>query len=304
MDTLSIVIPTHNRCEILQKAISAHLDQTALDNVSEIIVVDDGSTDSTGDVVARLAERSLRPIRYLRQENKGPAAARNLGIREARSEIILFTDDDIIPTPALVAEHLDWHHRFPQLSTAVLGHVTWAEEVKPTPFMEWYGSDALFLYAHFIGRTELDYTDFYTCNLSLKTAFLRCHGIFDEEFRVAAYEDIELGYRLKKAGMRLLYSPEALAYHQQFISFEDACRRARKAAQAEEIFRKKEAGTYFASRQRVMLSPLERALSPFRTHLQPLKKHLAWALLPLKGLMDWRVPLPWSVYRMMLRIYG
>ena len=304
MGALSVVIPTHNRCATLQKAISAYLDQTALENISEIIVVDDGSTDSTGNVVARLSEASRRPIRYLRQENQGPATARNLGIREVRSEIILFTDDDIIPTPNLVAEHLDWHRRFPEPSTAVLGNVTWAQEVKPTPFMKWYGSDALFLYAHFIGRTELDYTDFYTCNLSLKTAFLRCHGVFDEEFRVAAYEDIELGYRLKKAGMRLLFSPEALAYHQQFISFEDACRRARKAGQAEEIFEKKEAGIYFASRQRLMLSPLKRRLLPFRKQLQPLKKHLAWVFLPLKSVMDWRVPLPWSVYRMMFRIYS
>src|SRR5579863_876754 len=303
MSTLSVVIPTYNRSEILQQAVSAHLKQTAVENVSEIIVVDDGSTDSTRDVVAMLSERSSISIRYFRQENKGPAAARNLGIREACSELVLFTDDDIIPRPTLVAEHLDWHRRFPESSTAVLGNVTWAPEVRITPFMRWYGSDFLFSYAHFIGRTELDYTDFYTCNLSLKTAFLRRNGVFDEEFKVAAYEDIELGYRLKKAGMRLLYSAKAQGYHEQYVSFDDACRRARKAGLAEEIFRKKEAGIYYyASRRSLGPSSLERRLLPFRKRLVLLRKPLAWAFLPLKKVMDWRVPLPWSVYRMMLRI--
>jgi len=303
MSTLSVVIPTYNRSEILQQAVSAHLKQTAVENVSEIIVVDDGSTDSTRDVVAMLSERSSISIRYFRQENKGPAAARNLGIREACSELVLFTDDDIIPRPTLVAEHLDWHRRFPESSTAVLGNVTWAPEVRITPFMEWYGTDALFSYAHFTGRTELDYTDFYTCNLSLKTAFLRQNGTFDEEFKVAAYEDIELGYRLKKAGMRLLYNPNALAYHRQYISFDDACRRARKTGPAEEIFKRKEAGIYFGSQQILALSPLDRRLQPWKKQMHFLKKYLAWAFLPLKCAMDWRVPLPWNIYRMMLRIY-
>jgi glycosyltransferase involved in cell wall biosynthesis len=303
MHELSVIIPTYNRCETLHKAISAYLNQSALRNLSEIIVVDDGSTDSTGDVVTALSEESNGLIRYFRQPNRGPAAARNRGIREARCELVLFTDDDIIPTPNIVVEHIEWHRRFPEESTAVLGHVTWAQEVKPTPFMKWYGSDALFSYAHFVGRTELDYADFYTCNLSLKTAFLRRNGVFDEDFKVAAYEDVELAYRLKKTGLRLLYNPNALAYHEQYVSFDDACRRARKAGLAEQVFRTKEAGIYFASQQSKMLSPLARRLLPFKKRLHFFKKHLALAFVPLKSVMDWRVPLPWSVYRMMLRIY-
>lgn len=303
MHTLSVVIPTYNRCGTLQKAIAGYLRQTAAKGVSEIIVVNDGSSDSTKDVVSRLCDQSDIPIRYFRQENKGPAAARNVGIAEARSEVVLFTDDDIIPAPALVAEHLAFHERFPDSSTAVLGKVTWDPEVQPTPFMRWYGSDFLFAYARFMGRIELDYTDFYTCNLSLRTAFLRCNGIFDEEFKVAAYEDIELGYRLKKAGMRLLYSAKALGYHHQFISFDDACHRARKSGQAEEIFRKKEAGKALLLQQRLERSRRDNLPLPSGKQVQFLKKSCGWALAPFKGIMDWRVPLPWSFYRTMLRIY-
>jgi glycosyltransferase involved in cell wall biosynthesis len=295
MSTLSVVIPTYNRCKTLQKALSAYLEQTALQAIAEILVVDDGSTDSTQAVVAALARESTIPIRCIGQENKGPAAARNAGISEASSELILFTDDDIIPGPTLVAEHLEWHKKFPELSTAVLGYVTWAPEIKPTPFMNWYASDGpLFAFAHIEGRTELDYIYFYTCNLSLKTEFLRRNGTFDEDFKVAAYEDIELGYRLDKAGMRLLYNAKALAYHQQYFSFDDACRRHEKAAAAAEVFGRKKAGMYFHSCQQTVRPSAGR---------QRLKRQLALALSPLKTFMDWKVPLPRSLYRMMYRVY-
>ncbi len=294
MKLLSIVIPTYNRCETLKKTLSAYLGQTALHNIAEIIVVDDGSTDSTQDIIVRLAERSVIPIRYFRQENKGPAAARNVGIRETTSELILFTDDDIIPSPTLVAEHLEWHSRFPELRAAVLGQVTWAPEVKPTPFMNWYGAEELFAFASFARQTELEYTYFYSCNVSLKVDFLRNSGTFDEEFKVAAWEDTELGYRLKKAGMRLWYNPNALAHHYQYITFEDAIRRFKKAALAEQVFRRKEAGLkQWPSRNRQMFDFKRRV-----------RNGMAVAISPFKGVMDWRLPFPGSVYRVMLRIYG
>jgi hypothetical protein len=100
-----------------------------------------------------------------------------------------------------------------------------------------------------------------------------------------------------------MYNPDALAYHQQYISFDEACRRARKSGQAEEIFKKKEAGAYYyASLQSVALSRLGRRSFYFRKQLRFLRKALAWGLSPFKRVMDWKIPLPWSVYRMMLRI--
>jgi GT2 family glycosyltransferase len=154
--------------------------------------------------------------------------------------------------------------------------------------MKWYGADALFAYARFSDRTELGHSDFYSCNLSLKAEFLRTNGTFDEEFKTAAYEDIELGYRLEKAGMRLLYNPQAMAYHHQYISFEDACRRAKKTAVAAEVFKRKEAGKHLGR-----TSSLKRYI----------KRGLALPLAPLKCLMDSTLPLPWMVYRTMFRVY-
>jgi glycosyltransferase involved in cell wall biosynthesis len=288
MNAISIVIPTYNRCKTLRKALSRYFEQTALQNIAEIIVVDDGSTDSTRNMVTEISHRSSIPIKYFHQMNKGPAAARNVGISEVTSNLILFTDDDIVPRPTLVAEHLEWQHMFPEVSTAVLGKVTWAPEVKPTPFMRWYGGEMLFLYAQVAAQTELDYRYFYSCNVSLKVDFLRSNGVFDEDFKVASYEDIELGYRLQRAQMRLLYNSRALAYHEQYISFEDACQRLKKQAAASEVFRDKEAGRYLARTSHVK---------------RRLKKPLGFCLSPFRNLMDCRLALPGYVYRSMLRIY-
>jgi len=288
---LTVVIPTYNRCETLKKALAAYQAQKTPEQIAEIIVVDDGSTDSTAAIVEHASKLAAFPIRYFRQENKGPAAARNVGIREAKSELILFTDDDIIPTRDLVAEHLEWHSKYPGEETAVLGYVTWAPEIYPTPFMTWYGEDgALFSYARLAGQIEIDYLYFYTCNISLNKHFVQSNGLFDEDFKTAAYEDIELGYRLKQAGMRLVYNPKALAHHWQHISFDDACRRAKKAACAGKIFRDKEAGRNQPACETAIVK-------------QRLKKPLASVFLPFKSFMDSNLHLPWTVYRTMFRIY-
>lgn len=289
---LTVVIPTYNRCETLKKALAAYQAQKAPEQIAEIIVVDDGSTDSTEQVVAQASKDSAIPVRYFRQENKGPAAARNVGIREAKSELILFTDDDIIPSPDLVGEHLKWHSKYPGEKTAVLGYVTWAPEINPTPFMRWYGAEPLFAYAEIAGRTEIDSRFFYTCNISLTQSFLERNGGFDEDFKAAAWEDVELGFRLTRTGMRLFYNAGAVAYHEQRTSFVDACRRYRKSMQSVEIFRQKGAAQEHPD--------LATDISPLK---QRLKGHLALLLSPLKKLMDWRVPLPWRVYRTMFRIY-
>jgi GT2 family glycosyltransferase len=302
MTRVTVVIPTFNRKEILTKAIRAHLAQSALSETKEILVIDDGSTDGTEDRVSALRSESPVPIRYWRQSNRGQAAARNLGIDQADGEIILFSDDDIIPAPDLLAEHLRWHDRHSEAPVAVLGFVTWSPAVRPTPFMKWFGLDGpLFAYGRFAGRTELDFRAFYTCNLSLKTNLLRQAGGFDESFKGYGYEDMELGYRLQKNGMRLFYNPAAVGYHYKHVTFVEACRRAQQVQLALRILEQKEAGKCMLELQarepRAIgtIGSQRRLITPI---LQPLEK---LALRSAKLLVDSRIPLPWVVYR---RIYA
>jgi len=291
---LTVVIATYNRCDTLKKAILAYQRQTELQAMREILVVDDGSSDATPAVVAELSQDSVVPIRYFRQENKGPAAARNVGIREAAADIILFTDDDIIPSKTLVAEHLKSHREFPQICEAVLGYMTWSPEVNATPFMKWFGTKGGLLdYSSLDGRTEAGEDHFYTGNISLKAEFLRQNDGFDEEFKSAAYEDIEFGYRLRKAGMRLLYNHKAFAYHEQFFSFADACRRCRKGAAAFEVFKQKEAGRRYYGPP----SLKQRFIRQARKLASPI-------LSPFINIMDSRVPLPAVIYKVMYRTFA
>ena len=291
--SLTVIIPTYNRVQLLAKALAGYEKQSSPALIRELLIVDDGSTDGTEAFVRDFRRKSRLPLRYLRQSNKGPAAARNLGISEARSPLILFTDSDIIPSHNLVEQHSAWHRKHPESSSAILGYVTWSPEVNPTPFMRWYGEDPmLFAYRLARGRRELDFRFFYTCNLSLKTAFLREHGHFNESFRSAAYEDTELGYRLSKHGMTLRYNPAAVAYHHQFFSFAAACRKARSNADSAQLFFQTEAG-------QEVLKEMEQKQSRLNYRIaKACAKGAATVLHPIRFSIDSRVRLPGFFYHL------
>ncbi len=289
-DSVSVVIPTYNRGTVLAKALEGYRAQSAPRLIKELLVVDDGSTDGTEAMVREFSCGAPFPVRYLRQQKKGPAAARNYGIREARSRLLLFTDSDIIPQADLVEEHVEWHNKNSHLTVAVLGYVTWSPEVNATPFMRWYGERAIFAYRLLRGKRETDFRFFYTCNLSLKTEYLRTCGQFDEDFKSAAYEDLELGYRLNKRGLQLLYNPGALGYHYQFFTFADACRKAVNNGEARRTFEQKEAGQNW-------LAEKKKRAATLRFHfLTWVANGIAAVLGANKYLLDSRIPLPWVIY--------
>jgi len=289
-NSLSVIIPTYNREKVLARALEGYLAQSSPRLIQELLVVDDGSTDGTESMVRDFGSRSVFPIRYLRQPNKGPAAARNLGIREARSALVLFTDSDVIPKCDLVEQHIEWHRRNTQITAAILGYVTWPPEIKATPFMRWYGEHKLFWFYQLRNKREASFHCFYTCNLSLKTEFLRTCGLFDEEFKTAAYEDIELGYRLSKRGLQLFYNSAAIGYHYQFFSFEDACRKALGNAAATQLFFRKEGGRRFLEEIRGTHSRAGHALA------KGFAAGVAKMLSPARRFLNSSFPLPGIVY--------
>ncbi|MGC1225740.1 MAG: glycosyltransferase [Candidatus Sulfotelmatobacter sp.] len=288
--SLSVVIPTYNRKDILVKALDGYLAQSAPHLIQELLVVDDGSTDDTESAVLEYAHRAPFQVRYLKQSKKGQAAARNYGIREASCSLVLLTDSDIIPQPSLVEQHLEWHNNNPDLATAVLGYVTWSPEVKATPFMRWYGEEALFAYRRFRGKRQVECRYFYTCNLSLKTEFLRRCGLFDEDFKTYGYEDMELGYRLNKEGLQLLYNRDATAHHYQFICFEDACRKGTNASEGLRLFEQKESAKDWVTWHQKRAATLKFRVASL------MAAGVAIAIGWSRRLPDSRVPLPPIIY--------
>lgn len=212
---VSVIIPTYNRVDRLKKVLQALEEQNFDHNAFEVIVISDGSTDHTNEMVQEL--KTLYRLSLLIQPNKGPAAARNSGIAHAKGEYVLFVDDDVIPTPELIAEHINVHEQ--QGSNIVaLGPMLTPQQFQMTPWVRW--EQAMLIKQYYSmqnGRWQPTARQFYTGNTSLQRSHLLASGGFDPKFRRA--EDVELAYRLKTRGLRFFFNPKAIGYHYAERSF-------------------------------------------------------------------------------------
>lgn len=206
---VSVVIPTYNRLPRLRRVLSALADQTVADALLEVIVVSDGSTDGTDEYL----DAGLAPIavRGVRQRNQGPAAARNAGVRMATGDLVLFVDDDVVPTPTLIQRHLDAHRRHGG-DVVVLGPMLTPPDHEMSP---WVAYEQAMLDKQYdamrLGHWEPTPRQFYTGNASVERRHVLACGGFDETFTRA--EDVELAYRLSTRGLRFLFDPEAVGLH-------------------------------------------------------------------------------------------
>ncbi len=247
---LSIVIPAYNRDDVVKDSIESLFSQTLDIKKYEVIVVDDCSDDNTYGLLQNL--QAGYPFKlYRNKENKGPAATRNFGVKQARGCVILFLDVDIIAVPELLETHYNWHQQHPGKEFAQVGRTSWHADLDVTPFMLWLESGGPMVdFSGLENKAETNFLNFYTGNVSLKKKFFLENGGFDERFSVGgspAYEDTELGLRLQKAGMRLFYSEDALGYHKDFKTLEDVSARRYVYGKAIAKFRKKhpEIESYF-----------------------------------------------------------
>lgn len=214
---LSVIIPTFNRIEKLERTLKALQKQTLNPSSFEVIVIDDGSSDESLDVLHE-AKTKWPNLRVFHQENSGQGSARNKGINYAEGQVILFIGDDIIPTEDFLERHVQFHEERPDVHYACLGLTEWYPSEPITPFMDWmtHGGPQFAYYRFSPGQT-VDYKFFYTSNVSLKSILLK-NDLFDTNFHGYGWEDIELAYRLyKKFNLQIIYKPEALAYHSHFI---------------------------------------------------------------------------------------
>ena len=216
MTTVSVVIPTYGKVEVLARTLESLSRQTYPASLIEIVVVDDHSGDGTIDYLEGLEmPQRLVPIRH--EENRGRAAARNTAVRTAAGELVVFVDDDMLCEPDLVERHVAFHAERPD--AIVIGNALQAPEVGHSTALTYL--DEMGVHKHAPGsRVPARY--FVTNNSSVPRQALLDVGLFDETFRNYGFEDTELAFRLEDlAGLTTWYCAEAVALHIHAQSFDD-----------------------------------------------------------------------------------
>jgi glycosyltransferase involved in cell wall biosynthesis len=259
---VSVVVPTHNRIATLLRVLGALGSQTDAPSF-EVVLIDDGSTDDTAAVMrAAVAERRFAfPLHFETQANAGPGRARNRGTALARGTFVVYIGDDTVPEPAFLAEHARVHRESgDDPLVACLGYTGWPESEVVTPFMDHINDYGLqFGYRLIEHGAIVPFNFFYTSNISIARTTLG-EEPFDTTFPAAAWEDIELAYRLDAAGLKIRYNAEAVTRHYHRMDVDSFGRRQFTAGRSGVIFFEKhpELGHFLGvheAREKAPLSP-------------------------------------------------
>lgn len=217
--TLSVVIPTHNRLNILLLALSRLSDGISVPE--EVIVVDDGSVEPVEKMVInqRFPFASLRVIRL--SPGRGASTARNIGARVATGDVVVFLDDDIYVEKETIAAHRRLHVTHPEDNYGVMARITFDPALCYTPLMRWLEECGDFV-SIANGRDETFQPGLISANFSLKNAFLRRQDqLFDCNFPFYGNEDTEFGYRMVATqGLNLRFHTAPVALHHSPIDID------------------------------------------------------------------------------------
>ncbi len=218
----SVLIPTFNRRATLIECLNHLRAQSVGPHRLEVIVVDDGSTDSTAEALASY-NHTFGSFVVHRQPNAGPAVARNLGLWSATADIVLFINDDTLLAPEAIEVHLCTHAEHER--SMVLGTFDFVPGFGDTVLGTMLSSTPhLFAYPLLRDGDVLGPALAATCNLSVSADAARATG-FDERFGFAA-EDVDFAIRLEQDGYALRYAAQARAQHDHYLTVEGLQRMA------------------------------------------------------------------------------
>ncbi|MBI4320982.1 MAG: glycosyltransferase family 2 protein [Chloroflexi bacterium] len=233
---LSVVIPTHNRRDVLIRILEALFSQDYPQERLQVVVVLDDCTDDT-----ELALNALNPpvsLEYLCLPKVGQAAARNKGIRQSVGDLIVFLDDDVEPAPGFLRAHASAHS--PADNLVVQGYYPFSRQLKRHLHML---SASRWWERHFerLGQPgrKLGPCDLCTGNLSVRREHLMAVGGFDEAFGGYGNEDYELGWRLSIHGLEFRFCREALGWHHYATPLSKSLMRTREEARADVTYGRK-----------------------------------------------------------------
>jgi len=263
MVELSVVIPTYNRLHELREVVPTLLAQDLPHDRYELLVCDSNSTDGTAEYLAGVSVEHPQ-VRHLPGNYTGRAAARNAGIEAAQGEIVLFNDSDILASPDLLSVHLQRHRERDKI--AVVGWEVQVKDLADYAYKRDHAEERGHL--HPPTRKKLSWLYFLTGNASVRRADLLEVGCFDESFTGYGHEDLELGYRLEKAGLEIAYEPRAVNYHCQDVPHEDQISKMKLAGRSTVRFYRKHPD--FAVKLNLGMTPVSLGLHSVLTHVPAL----------------------------------
>ncbi|MBW1791755.1 MAG: glycosyltransferase [Deltaproteobacteria bacterium] len=198
----SLIIPAYNAEKTIVSCLESALKQSLSTDEYEVIVVDDGSTDKTPQIVSKY------PVRLIQQENQGPAVARNRGADEAGGSILIFTDSDC---------ELDFDFLKKIIATfeqdsEIVG-VQGSYKTRQNEFMAQFGQ--VEIETRYKRMAKNKYIDFIgTYAAAYRKDIFQKYGGFDTGFPLASGEDTEFSYKLHESGHKMVFEPGAFVYHQ------------------------------------------------------------------------------------------
>lgn len=216
---LSVVVPTCQRPESLRKCLVSLRDSDTQEVDYEIIIVDDGSDHDIQPLVNEF--KGVFPgITLLRQTRKGPASARNAGVRMATSPVVAFIDDDCRVSPSWLKGMVRAHRKYPQ-AAAVGGFTVPGSDHSTVVIGQFLSNGSI----EVVLRGGKEVIFFPTCNVSIKKSFIPIK-VFDETFALPGGEDLEFFWRLFKDGKRFVYDRSLLVFHDRNPSLASFLRQA------------------------------------------------------------------------------
>ncbi len=207
---LSVIVPAYNCAPILARVLAAFAASDLPRAEWELIVADDGSTDDTADVAARVADRVVR----VPGGPSGPGRARNEGAEAASGEVLVFVDADVCVAPATLRQFAELFRRRAELGAA-FGSYDAAPEA---PGLVSQYRNLLHHYVHTTSAGPA-ITFWAGCGAMRRSAFEAAGGFDTERYRRPQIEDIELGYRLTAMGIPIELVPEIVGKHLKCWTF-------------------------------------------------------------------------------------
>jgi GT2 family glycosyltransferase len=214
LPTLSVVIPTYNRRDSLLRTLNALARQTFPADAFEVVVVSDGATDGTAEAVKAL--KMPYCLHFVEQQNQGPSAARNHGMRRAGAPLVVYVDDDIEPVEGFLAEHAAAHEGDDKL--VLIGPQSGPMHEPMPHWIAWEHIKLQKQYENFVsGVWKAGPNNLYSGNFSVRREHLLAVGGFDERF--TRQEDVELGFRLAQHGLHFRFCAKAAGIHRPTRTF-------------------------------------------------------------------------------------